>query len=45
MIIYMESTITLIAQTDMESAQLLMQSGEVKRTETGVNYIKIDYEA
>ena len=41
-VIYMEQTINMIAQIDPERFNSLIQSGTVKQTESGINYLVIE---
>jgi len=41
-VIYMEQTINMIAQIDPERVNSLIQSGTVKQTESGINYLVIE---
>jgi hypothetical protein len=41
-IVYMEQTINWIAHVDPEKVNALIQSGKVKQTESGINYLVIE---
>jgi hypothetical protein len=41
-IVYMEQTINKLAQVDPERVNSLIQSGKVKQTESGINYLVIE---
>jgi hypothetical protein len=41
-VIYMEPTINWLAQIDPERDNNLIQSGTVKKTESGINYLVIE---
>lgn len=40
-VIYMEQTLNLLAQKDLEKTENLVKSGEIKQTEEGTKYLKI----
>ncbi len=41
-VVYMEQTINWLAQIDPERVNNLIQSGKVKKTESGINYLVIE---
>ena len=41
-VVYMEQTINWLAQVDPERVNRLIQSGTVKQTESGINYLVIE---
>jgi hypothetical protein len=41
-IVYMEQTINWLAHVDPEKVNALIQSGKVKQTESGINYLVIE---
>ena len=41
-VVYMEPTINWLAQVDPERVNRLIQSGKVKQTESGINYLVIE---
>ena len=41
-VVYMEQTINWLAQIDPNEANNLIQSGIVKQTESGINYLVIE---
>ena len=45
MIIYMEQTLNLFAQKDLEKTEKLVKQGEIKQTENEVKYLKTVEEA
>ena len=40
-IIYLESTLNILAQKDLKQTQDLVSKGQIKETENGVKYLKI----
>ena len=42
MILYLEETINILVQKDLEETNKLVAKGEVKTTETGIKYLKIE---
>jgi hypothetical protein len=42
MVIYMEATLNLFAQTNLEKTEKLVKQGEIKQIESGTKYLKID---
>ncbi len=41
-VVYMEQTINMLAQIDPKLVNNLIQSGKVKQTESGINYLVIE---
>jgi hypothetical protein len=41
-VVYMEPTINWLAQIDPKLVNSLIQSGKVKQTESGINYLVIE---
>jgi len=41
-VVYMEQTINWLAQIDPKLVNNLIQSGKVKQTESGINYLVIE---
>jgi hypothetical protein len=41
MVIYMEATLNLFAQTNLEKTEKLVKLGEIKQTESGTKYLKL----
>lgn len=41
-VVYMEQTINWLAQVDPQLVNNLIQSGTVKKTESGINYLVIE---
>ena len=41
MLIYMESTLNILAQKDLKGTENLVKLGEIKQTESGTKYLKI----
>ena len=44
-VIYMEQTLNLLAQKDLEKTEKLVKQGEIKQTESGTKYLKTVEEA
>lgn len=40
-VIYMESTLNLLAQKNLKETENLVKQGEIKQTEDGTKYLKI----
>ena len=41
MVIYMESTLNLLAQKNLKETENLVKQGEIKQTENEVKYLKL----
>lgn len=41
MVIYMESTLNLLAQKNLKETENLVKQGEIKQTENEVKYLKV----